>query len=316
MTQTLTAVAVVCIVLFGGASRVDVALFPSQTMALTWGAAALLLCCCVPARGLYWGLGASVVACVLIAFWQVTGGLAWLHTFFSEHSNAQIFAGDRALLPFSSPSSLGCFFAMAAPMLVGGAAHVATAATWATLCVAGLVMAASKAAVLAAALAGMVCLWRWSRSFAILVAALGAGAAILLADGAGFITSRLDYWTAASRMIAEHPFVGVGIGGFGDHFYHYVPTSFQFSYHAHSDPLHLAAEFGVWAGIAYCGLVGTILWRGVRSRASRFPMAGLSAFAACSLVDFSLYAPSLVILAALVAGRIWNGDCPLTGKEK
>jgi len=79
--------------------------------------------------------------------------------------------------------------------------------------------------------------------------------------------TRIQAWEAASRMIADHPFTGVGFSSFGPAFPHY---SDKHPREAHNTFLQISAESGVLAGLMYLLIVvrtTVALWRnGTRLR--------------------------------------------------
>ena len=115
------------------------------------------------------------------------------------------------------------------------------------------------------------------RRAAITVAAAGAAilaiiAAVLFEDtGRGVdVTSanwaereRRAHWGAAARMVVDHPVLGIGAGGFDEHF-RGDTTEWRFRIsqgHAHNAYLQVAAETGVIGLAAYLGLLGALIWR-------------------------------------------------------
>jgi O-antigen ligase len=298
----LVALAVLVLVITGGLPVLFGGRFVDNAVAIHFAVVGLVLVLTwrngVPRRGLTYGLFASVLVCLWGSLAQVdpqTGELMGFHL-----------RGDRVLFPFAWPGGIGCFAAMAGPILF------AADATWMRVigvvaCVAVLVLAGSKAALLGSLAATLIMLrGRAFRVHALACFALAVliAIAVIPRQPGSFITSRVDYWHAAILTIADHPFLGVGAGGFGDHFTHYLPNG-HYARFAHCDPLHLAAEHGIWAGGVYVALIGYVLARGWHSTLDARPStAALSAFATCSLFDYPLYAPSLAILAALIAGSI------------
>ena len=109
---------------------------------------------------------------------------------------------------------------------------------------------------------------------------------------------------------SDHPWVGVGPGGFAEVYPGYRRSGDNETRHAHNLPLELAAELG-WTA---AGLVTLFffyvmmrpLWL---ERRAQLPWRqgaaiGLSAFALQNLADFTAYMPSLLWTAALVAGLL------------
>jgi probable O-glycosylation ligase (exosortase A-associated) len=65
-------------------------------------------------------------------------------------------------------------------------------------------------------------------------------------------SSRLQAWTAASRMIADNPVLGVGIASFGPAFPYYSTDKPR---ETHNTYLQIAAESGIVAGVSYLGIL-------------------------------------------------------------
>ncbi|WP_457570422.1 O-antigen ligase family protein [Desulfovulcanus sp.] len=68
--------------------------------------------------------------------------------------------------------------------------------------------------------------------------------------------SRINAWKAAMKMIAEHPFVGVGLSAFGAAFQDFSDRKPR---EAHNTFFQIAAESGLVAGLMYM----LVLWRNV-----------------------------------------------------
>ncbi len=114
-------------------------------------------------------------------------------------------------------------------------------------------------------------------------------------DGEGF--RRIDVWRASAAMIAEHPFWGVGFGGFRRAVSQYIEISgARTPEAAHNDYLDLAAGGGVFA--ALCGIwflvrFFQILKRRLSTQVSPFNRAvrigAMGAFAGIAAHNFSDY---------------------------
>lgn len=122
---------------------------------------------------------------------------------------------------------------------------------------------------------------------------------------------RLSLWEAARRMIADAPWLGLGLGSFQDAYPLYAVHVYPFVMDkAHCDYLEFAAGVGLPAAIAWWGAMvwlSAMCLRGYRNRRRNrhFPLIG---FAACVLiaihssVDFSLQLPAVSLLYAVVLG--------------
>lgn len=266
----------------------------------------------------------------LIALWQVVFGL--------DQAAAAARAADldplvvgrlesgRAFARFALPSQLGAFLLMALPAAVLVATETGRRQRWPAWVLWGVVALQGAALVatlsLGAFLAGgLTVLWlmvrglpgrraRSSLAIAVVVLAAGGSAALLLRpDLAGLdaphhpVRMRLGNWGVALTMFAEHPWSGVGAGGFGVRYPGYLEEGMNETRYAHSMPLQLLAEGGAWMLLPLVlGL--TALWgRARRAQGSELLVgAGVLGFAAACLWDFHLYLPSLGIPFFLMAG--------------
>jgi O-antigen ligase len=116
-----------------------------------------------------------------------------------------------------------------------------------------------------------------------LVALQGSGQALDTA-----LSGRLDIWRASARMIADHPFTGVGVRGFRYAYPHYAPADDPFlvaeacgagegACHAHQLVLEVVSETGATGLLLWLLAAGLALraWRraGVAARARAFPVS-------------------------------------------
>ena len=121
-------------------------------------------------------------------------------------------------------------------------------------------------------------------------------------------TDRFRYWSAAFKMINEHPFFGKGVGTFMANFSKYLPTT-NISY-AHNCYFQIWAETGIFALISFMIFIVSLIYLGIRKfLASRdFLLLGLLSGAAGFLVhsffDTNLYSLQLAYLFWVWAGLI------------
>ena len=139
--------------------------------------------------------------------------------------------------------------------------------------------------------------------------------------------TRLSLWSAAARMWADHPWLGVGPAHYDYRFREYRPDQIQNRPdRAHNDYLNLLADWGlVGGGIVFAGMGIFIFWLKktwphVRREENDFGSAqsnrfafflgavcGLAALAVHSALDFNLHIPANaltgVTLLALVASH-------------
>lgn len=186
---------------------------------------------------------------------------------------------------FTTRNSAGCFglvalfsafalFRMKPEQPENEQAHSWTKQT-ALLCIAvlalGLVLSKSKGSLLGLVAGGLAYfLWtryahwimRHRRSVVVVILLLGTAAATLLAlygiqhgrlPGGQSMEVRWQYWQATGRMIADHPWRGVGPGNFASWYQHYkVPEALEAVADPHNLLLSILAQYGP------LGLIG--LW--------------------------------------------------------
>jgi O-antigen ligase len=122
---------------------------------------------------------------------------------------------------------------------------------------------------------------------------------------------RWEIWKDTSRLIAERPWLGSGLGTFGVA-YTAVQTTFldRFVHHAHNDYLQVAAELGIPGAVLLFGTLGGVAWRTARilqqpvkesDPAVALGVVGaLTAFLLHSLTDFNLYIPANALTLSCV----------------
>jgi len=121
---------------------------------------------------------------------------------------------------------------------------------------------------------------------------------------------RAGNFRIAGEMIADHPWVGVGPGGFAEVYPQYRGPEDNESRHVHDLPLELCAEWGVPAGIGLTIVFGLIFLGPLMRNAPGRPTwvigasIGLAALVLQNLLDFTMLLPSLLWLAAAVRGSI------------
>ena len=181
------------------------------------------------------------------------------------------------------------------------------------LAVAGVVLSRSLAAVgLAGALAAVaVAMRRPSRRLLatvfILLVAVGTVTALLRDDVTSLEPVRLRWinWQTAGWAFAREPLLGVGLGGVGQAGLTAPTGAGNITPYAHNTYLQLAAELGI-AGIALGVAAGAGLWRLLNGgRREHLPLTlAVAAIPLHNVVDFSAYAPEVVLPWAVLAGTL------------
>jgi O-antigen ligase len=234
-------------------------------------------------------------------------------------------AGGRAFASFITPAALGGYLALALPVTIALAleARGRKRRVWiALLLLQAAAFVATASATAAGALVGATilaaCAGTRSRRAVLAVAALGGLLLAAVAIQRGGIALRPDApegpWRlragnlrAAWAMASDHPWTGVGPGGYAENYPAYRAPGDNETRHVHDLPLELAAELGWPAGLAvtvlFFVLFGGPLWRETRGPAWRRGLAvGLAAFALQNLADFTAFLPSVLWLASLMRG--------------
>jgi len=118
-------------------------------------------------------------------------------------------------------------------------------------------------------------------------------------------------WSAATRSISEHPWLGTGLGTFSDVYPLYADRFVPYVIdRAHSDYLEFALGVGIPAAIVWwsaLGLLAAMCTVGAvrRRRRRAYSVAAVGAVAVVavhSVVDFSLQLPAVSLLFAVVLG--------------
>jgi O-antigen ligase len=126
-------------------------------------------------------------------------------------------------------------------------------------------------------------------------------------------SSRVGIWLNTLSMIVQHPWAGVGFGGYN---FAWAMTPFPgrpvaFFDHSHNLVLQLLAEFGVPLGLLIMGCTGWALWRGRSALVDRDDARAISARTALfmlalvgvhSLLEYPLWYAYFLLPAAAVAG--------------
>ncbi len=154
-------------------------------------------------------------------------------------------------------------------------------------------------------------------AFAVLLA-VAIAVVVLRHDLARLEPLRLRWvnWQTAAWVFGQHPWLGVGLGGVGQASLLAPTAAANITPYAHNTYLQLLAELGL-AGV---GLLSAGLWalqRLIRTGSSAHP--GLAVAVAViplhNVVDFSAYAPEVLLPWAVLAGTLAGRSFPLPERQ-
>jgi O-antigen ligase len=140
---------------------------------------------------------------------------------------------------------------------------------------------------------------------------LGSRLGLLFDTGKAADVVRLDLWDAARRMIADAPWLGLGLGTFQDAYPFYATKVYPYIMDkAHCDYLEFAAGVGLPAAVAWWAAMFWVFVqfvRGIRVRHRNrvyclVAIATSVQIAIHSSVDFSLQLPSVALIYAVLVG--------------
>jgi O-antigen ligase len=269
-------------------------------------------------------LGLSLTAIVALA--QALGGLERARTLLGQlpvgwrEAAATRLSQGRVFGTATLPGHFAALLLLAAPLVVERAWHASgwRRAGWGAVFVliaTATVLTRSLAALLVAALLLLPVLVRHRRSRQIQLAT-----AVLLAVGALTVAARRDLlrleplqlrwvnWRTAGWVFTEHPWLGVGLGGVGQAGLVAPTAGSNITPYAHNTYLQLTAELGLaGAGLLVAGVWGLVRLIRVGSKAHPGLALSVAAVPLHNLVDFSAYAPEVLlpwaVLAGILAGR-------------
>jgi O-antigen ligase len=134
----------------------------------------------------------------------------------------------------------------------------------------------------------------------------------MLTDTANY--NRVVIWKASIAAFLESPWIGWGLGNFGDIYAINQPASLPLpNDKAHSTPLEFLDEVGLLGGVpafAVCLIPwGACLLAALRQQGRQLPALGFAVAAVPilhSTVDFSLQIPAIGFLVAIFLGMGWS----------
>jgi len=268
-------------------------------------------------------LALLLAATTVVAVIQVSGGLAaarelvdGLPHALRERAELRLASG-RAFGTASLPGHFAALLLLAGPLLVDRAVHtrggrrfgwwVAVAAAGA-----GIVLTRSIAGWAVAAILVVVALahgaparLRWLGAAALLLAAIVTVA--LRPDLVRLepIALRWVNWQSTAWVAAHHPWLGVGLGGVGQAALVAPTAAANTTPYAHNSLLQLGAEIGLAGAVLLAaGLwaLARLLWAGWR--VERSLAMSVAVVPLHNLVDFSFYAPEVLLPWAVVTGTL------------
>ena len=265
---------------------------------------------------------------------------------------AIVTTSERLTGPFGSAAILGAACCLLIPVCAGIALDVTDTQRWriagavgAVTNMVALVGSGTRAAWVALAVALVVLALRRPPSRQLM---LGAVVVVVVAfaivsprltdviDRTNGASSRLDEWEVATRVIGEHPLIGVGPEGYRIAAVGAVDADYERTYgrdqvlpdRAHSGPLDVAATGGVLAGLVHSVLVGGIALLAVRTigrggRSGAFEAHSAATIGMCvGIVAYALQQLLLFPLAELdpvwwlLAGMLVATTTPTTATDR
>ena len=261
---------------------------------------------------------------VVAALW--CGGYAIVEWWFGQPVDTSAVTA-RLGGPFGSAAYFGAALCLLVPVAIGVAVERSEVQGWrvaaglaAASCTVALIGTGSRAAWIGLFVAGCLALlvirpgWR---GVSIVTGAVAVCVLVMLPrlddvlDRSVPSRSRLDEWAMASRVIVDHPLVGVGPEGYRTALADGVTAEYERTYgrqvlpdRAHSAPLDLAAAGGVSAAMLYVALTGGVAVVAVRRMRTGAAMTALGAAAIAYLIQQLLLFPiaELETILWLVAG--------------
>jgi O-antigen ligase len=124
---------------------------------------------------------------------------------------------------------------------------------------------------------------------------------------------RLEVVRQGLQMLRDFPWIGTGLGTWGETFprYQRYPLLFATVSHAHSDPLEWLTDLGVigFAALVWIGVMFVVEPRSNGDHSSRrraVLLAAVGSLLVHSTGDFALRVPSVAIVAAVLLGMLWR----------
>jgi len=283
--------------------------------------------------GLLAALAAGLALAGPLALAQLAGGLQRAQRLVGElppawrEAAAVRLGSGRAFGTAALPGHFAALMLLAVPLLVEQARRargwarggwialvaVAAAAVAATRSLAALLVAAALLLLLARQGGGRRAAWT-------ALAALAALAVAVIAsrhDLATIEPLRLRWinWETAAWAFARHPWLGVGLGGVGQAGLLAPTAAGNITPYAHNTYLELLAELGLaGAGLLAVGVVALVRLLADGSRSALALTAAVAVLPLHNLVDFSAYAPEVLLPWAILLGTLAGRLRPLPSR--
>jgi O-antigen ligase len=289
---------------------------------------------------LFWGgLMAAFAIVIAVGFEQHFGGLEESRRYFYTYIYPELkvvppeylqkISSNRIFSTLFYPNALAGAVVLLLPPLLAVLLH-ARRLTIPSRCFLGVLLAGgamgclfwsgSKGGWLLAMLMGLIVLLRLPLAKRVKIALLASVLVFGLAGffwkyadffqrGATSVGARFDYWEAAAKTTAAHPFFGTGPGTFAIAYERIKRPESEMARLAHNDYLQQASDSGVPGWLAYTVFVfGTLAWTCLRKRiweADWLSFAiwlGVLGWALQGFSEFGLYIPALAWPAFALLG--------------
>jgi O-antigen ligase len=278
-------------------------------------------------------LAALLALSGVVAVGQVVGGLERMQAAVTQlpepwrEAAMTRLLGGRAFGTAALPGHFAALMLLCLPLLTHGlwGAKGWKRAWWSALLLlaaGAMVLTRSLAAPLLAALLVALLARRRRRIWPVVAAAL-----LVIASGAVVLASRHDLsqleplrlrwinWSTTAWVFVHHPWLGVGLGGVGQASLEAPLAAANITPYTHNTYLQLIAELGLaGAGLVVAGVpaLARLLRRGVQAAPAL--AAAVAVVPLHNLIDFSAYAPEVLLPWAVLAGSLAGRVFPLPSR--
>ncbi len=121
-------------------------------------------------------------------------------------------------------------------------------------------------------------------------------------------SSRYYYWYAAMRMWLQHPWTGVGLGGYATAYPYFRSPQFQSTLFAHSFPIQWLSETGILGTVGFLAIAASVRRHFNRSASSQAALVAVLCF---SLMSINLeYLLNKILILIILASALRTDDMP------